>query len=114
MDQDSFALPGKGSLLLAEAVINGTVRSDDDLYLKGQITGDVHCQASLYVDRDAVIKGNVSCGLLFSDGIIAGDARVIHRAHLKEHAVITGSLHTSSLLIHPGARVENGLQLQGK
>ncbi|MDR1757193.1 MAG: polymer-forming cytoskeletal protein [Culturomica sp.] len=114
MDQDSFTLPGKGSFLGEEVVVNGTLRSDDDLYLKGRVIGDVHCQASLYMNKDAVVSGNVFCGSLFSDGLITGNVRVAQRSHLKEHAVILGSLHTCSLLIHPGAKVERGLKLQGK
>ena len=114
MDQDSFTPSGRGSVFLTDTVVSATIRSDKDIYLKGRIIGDVHCKADLYVDKGAVIKGDVSCEMLFLDGMILGDVRVARRTHLKEHAVITGCLQTSSLLIHPDAKVEKGLKLHDK
>lgn len=112
MEQDRLNMEYKGSRILAEAQINGTVKSEQDISLDGVIVGDVFCQGAVFVNTHAVIEGNVECSQLSLQGQITGNVCVARQTIMGAEAVIRGTLTTASLEITPGAKIGGGLKLK--
>ncbi len=114
MSQMDFNIGNEGSLILGETVVKGDIFAEKDVCLRGTLTGDIHCKATLFLPAGAKIEGNVYCANLFSAGLITGNVQVIGKACLKKSAVIKGHLITSCLLLHPQTIIEKGLKLQDR
>lgn len=112
MEQDNFDMNDEGSLILKDSTVDGNVRSDKSIYLKGTVRGDVICKQRINMDNEAIIHGNVECEELFTDGLITGNVSAACTAVLGVHAVIKGNLVTANLQIHPEAILTGGLKLK--
>lgn len=114
MAQENLDINYKGSLILENTEIRGIVNSVRDVCLRGVVVGDIQCEARVRIEKEAVVKGNIACDSLESEGLIQGNVEVKNRTELAARAVINGYLITSSLVIQMGAVVEKGLRLKDK
>lgn len=112
MGQDCFDIDYEGTLLLKSTVIDGNLKSEKDICLKGIIRGNVHSAGRVIIGKDALIDGDVDCRELFLKGEITGNVCVACKTVMGEEAVIDGALVTESLQIFPGAKIANGLRLR--
>lgn len=112
MEQERLDIGAMGSRVLANADIRGDVNSEKDVRLDGRIEGNVKCAASVLVNKEGKITGNVDCRELYLNGKIKGNVRVEGKAVLGADAVVTGFLMTASLEITPGAKIGLGLKLK--
>lgn len=112
MERDNFEKDNKGSLLLDGSVVRGNIDSERDICLKGAVKGNIRCGSQLSICKGALVEGEIFCRSLWCEGLIVGSAEVTERARLGETAVIKGHLVTSSLSVHPGAMIEQGLKFK--
>jgi cytoskeletal protein CcmA (bactofilin family) len=102
---DLNAFLGAGTEYRGRLEFVGTVRID------GMFHGEIVTEGSLILGREAVIRGRLNVGRLFSNGEVEGDVFVRGKAVLQKHAVLRGSLSTPALVVEEGAVIEGDLQM---
>ena len=112
MNQDRFDIDYEGSRILADARINGGIKSNKVICLDGFVEVNIYCAGCVIINKNAVVDGDVDCEALFLNGKITGNASVDHKSVLGTNAEIRGGLITTSLEISPGAKIGLGLKLK--
>ena len=112
MDQERFDIPFEGNRIMADARIDGSMESEEDICVEGVICGSVCGAKRVVINKAGVIEGEVNCSELYVNGRITGNVCAIRRAVLGASALIEGGLITACLEITPGARIEKGLKLK--
>lgn len=100
------------SVLDAQCVVQGSMRTDGTLRIDGRLEGDVLQAAVVVVGVGAVIRGNVTAGELVVGGTIEGNITAETRVELEGTAVVTGDVKAHAILVHEGATL-NGRMLVG-
>jgi cytoskeletal protein CcmA (bactofilin family) len=102
--QDSSSL--SISTISEDLTITGSVTSQGELHLNGQVQGDVHCVA-LVLGENAQLEGNVVAEDVMVRGRLIGSVRA-HKVMLQSTAHVEGNL------VHKSLAVEHGTHFEGE
>jgi len=97
---------GSGSKVLGNLEGNGNIRVLG--HFVGNITEVAESKATLVIDKDGVLTGDLHYTNLIVAGTIEGTITVDEKIEVYPGALIRGDIHYKSIDIHPNARV-NGL-----
>jgi cytoskeletal protein CcmA (bactofilin family) len=97
---------GLGSKVLGNLEGNGNIRVLG--HFVGNITEVAESKATLVIDKDGVLTGDLHYTNLIVAGTIEGTITVDEEIEVYPGALIRGDIHYKSIDIHPDARV-NGL-----
>lgn len=105
-----------------EGNIKGNVELTKTLQVSGKIVGDVTCsngifrgsamqgelrsKGQVYIDRDAMVLGDVSAQYAEIDGKIKGNIEIGGKAEFREDAVIFGDISASTITVADGATIQ--------
>src|SRR5260370_35141136 len=92
---------GVPTIIGHDMTIDGNLKSEGDLHVAGKVQGDIRVK-SLTVDKDAVIRGEVSAEQVRVCGQIIGCVRA-REVILMATARVQGGIHPDVLSIEPGA-----------
>lgn len=99
---------GLHNTLAAGAVVNGSMTTDTDFRLDGQVEGDVKCNGKIVIGQKGRVKGDITAINAEILGEVEGSLQVSEKLILKSTSVIKGDITTGILEIEPNARF-NGL-----
>lgn len=99
--------PNSATLVSPGTVLNGDVRSENDLRIDGTIQGNVKTSAKVIIGPSGFVEGNVESGNADIYGKVSGNVIVKELLQLKEQANIEGNITSAKLQIDPTA-VFNG------
>jgi cytoskeletal protein CcmA (bactofilin family) len=110
--QESAKIPtGAGShslnSLVTGTMVEGVIRSDNDIRIDGSIKGKLYCKAKVIVGPTGQIDGEIHCENAMIEGKFDGVLKVTELLNIRETAVIEGEVFTKKLIIAAGA-VFNG------
>ena len=94
------AFLGTGTKYRGHLEFHGVVRID------GLFEGDIVSDGTLVVGKEAVVKGMIHVGMLMCSGRIEAEVRAAKKVILHKTAEYQGDIHTPSLIIEEGARME--------
>jgi cytoskeletal protein CcmA (bactofilin family) len=107
------AAAGKGfSLLDSQLSLTGDLETAGSLRIEGSLDGSVLSADSVVVGVGSKISGDIHARELVVGGTITGNVHASERVELQATAVVTGDVHTGSILIQEGG-VVNGRVLMG-
>lgn len=97
-----FSYLSKGSKISGKLVFSGLTR------ISSQVEGEIQTldDASLIIELDGKIKGDITCQNLEVYGQVDGTILSSGKVILYPSAFVKGQITTQSLVIHPGAQVE--------
>jgi len=95
--------PSNSCILDSGTVIEGTVRSTEDLRLDGKIKGDIFCDKRFVMGDSGKVEGKVRCGESLISGNIEGEIEVKGLLHLLSTAYIKGKIRASKMIVDEGA-----------
>lgn len=95
------------SVIAVGTRIEGSIETDNDIRLDGQLKGDMICHGKLVMGTSAYLKGTIRCVNAEVLGKADADLDIKEMLTLRSQAVISGHIKTSTLMIEPGA-VFNG------
>lgn len=87
-------------------MISGNVISTSALHIAGQVHGDVHC-ASLVLDENSVVEGNVVAEDIVIRGRLIGSARGVR-------VILRSTSHIEGDLLHTHLAMEEGAYFDGR
>ncbi|WML92391.1 bactofilin family protein [Thiothrix lacustris] len=100
------------SLLEKDLEIVGNISFQNNLYVHGKVNGNiiapVDSRASLYIQGDSEVTGEIRAPLVVVSGKISGDVFVSRRISLKSTAQVNGNIHYMEIQMDEGAEV-NGV-----
>src|SRR5512134_2079947 len=101
--QDSSSL--NISTISEDLTITGSVTSQGELHLDGQVQGDVHCVA-LVLGENAQLEGNVVAEDMMVRGRLIGSVRALK-------VVLQSTAHVEGDLFHKSLSIEQGTHFEG-
>jgi cytoskeletal protein CcmA (bactofilin family) len=95
------------SLLDANLVVTGDLQTAGSLRIEGRLEGSVLKADSVVLGIGASISGDIRAREVVLGGTLTGNVHATERVELQATAVVTGDVHTVSVLIQEGG-VVNG------
>ncbi|RMH06632.1 MAG: polymer-forming cytoskeletal protein [Nitrospirae bacterium] len=95
-DEEHYTFLGKGVDFKGKAQFDGTVRVD------GHFEGEITTADTLIIGEHAVIKGNITGGIIVSGGKVEGTITATKKVQLLKPAVLIGDVHTPSFSMEEG------------
>lgn len=119
-------LSTKDNLVIYGQII-GDIKCDQNIELYGNVTGDVCCKNvivfhaeihgnvacddSIKITTDSIIEGNISTGILESDGSIQGNIQASKYVQLMANSKTIGDIDAVTIGLENGACVQGCVQV---
>jgi cytoskeletal protein CcmA (bactofilin family) len=87
-------------------VIEGILKSSENMRIDGLVRGDVRCDKKLIMDATGEVQGNVYAGESVIKGKIEGSVNIETTLHLLESSFIKGDIKAKKLHVEEGARYD--------
>lgn len=98
---------GSATLISSGTVLQGDVKSDNDLRIDGTIQGNVSSAAKIVVGPSGIIEGNIYANGADITGKVIGNIAVNELLQLRSQCNVEGNIAAAKLQIDPAA-VFNG------
>ncbi len=95
------------SLLDANLVVTGDLQTAASLRIEGRLEGSILKADSVVIGVGASVTGDVHAREVILGGTLTGNVHASERVELQSTAVVTGDVHTVSVLVQEGG-VVNG------
>ena len=94
---------GKGySLLDSQLTVTGDLETTASLRIEGNLDGSVLSADSVVIGVGSKISGDIHAREVVVGGTITGNVHASERVELQATAVVTGDVHTGSILVQEG------------
>ncbi|HPQ95098.1 MAG: polymer-forming cytoskeletal protein [Thiothrix sp.] len=101
------------SLFEADIEVIGDVSFSGELYLQGRVNGNIvapnDSNASLFVEENSQVTGEIRAPLLVVSGKVSGDIYSSRRVSLKSTAEVVGNIHYTEINVEQGASINGTL-----
>lgn len=101
------------SLVGSGMVVEGDCRCDGSLRVDGRVQGTIRAGKSVVVGEDGEVEGDVISEDAVVVGRVVGTIRAGSRAELKEGCRVEGDIHSPSVRLEEGGRVDGELRMSG-
>jgi cytoskeletal protein CcmA (bactofilin family) len=91
--------------------LRGDIRSDEELYLDGELEGTIEVRSRLTIGPNGKIKANVKANEVVVRGSIQGNVEAIDRISIMNGASIVGDVKTAGIVIEDGAYFKGGIDI---
>lgn len=91
--------------------LRGDIRSEEELYLDGELEGTIDVRARLTIGPNGKIKANVKANEVIVRGSIQGNVEAIDRISIMNGASIVGDVKTAGIVIEDGAYFKGGIDI---
>jgi cytoskeletal protein CcmA (bactofilin family) len=91
------------NLIAKETLITGSIISEGDLRIDGEIQGNLESKGRLVIGESGKVEGNINCKSCEIMGTYNGKITVTELLSLKATSKITGEIYANKLSIEPGA-----------
>lgn len=100
-----MSAPASGLAQIGKSVvIKGELSGSEDLYLDGQVDGNISLKAnSLTVGPNGQVKATVEAKGVIVQGKLDGNIQAGERVELRKSAIVTGDITTQRISIEEGA-----------
>ena len=99
--------------LAAGTCIVGTIKTEGDLKIAGEFTGDVHATDRVEIGEGSAINGNVFASRMVCAGAVKGDVEIKNELVLEKTAQFEGNIKTGTMSMASGAIVRGKLEMTG-
>jgi cytoskeletal protein CcmA (bactofilin family) len=100
------------TLISSGTVLQGDVKSENDLRIDGSIHGNVFSKAKVVVGPSGFVEGNIEGVHADISGRLTGNVTAKETVQLRAQSQVQGNIHSASLQVEPGA-VFNGQSQMG-
>lgn len=89
--------------LVAGTRIEGTIHTESDIRIDGNVTGSVYSKGKVIIGASGVIDGEIECVNAVIEGTFKGKLVVSELLQVKESALVEGDVHTAKLIVNAGS-----------
>jgi len=87
------------TLIGPELVLKGELVSEEDIYLRGRVEGNISTSGSLYIDPTGHVKGDITAENVVVEGSIEGTVIAAQKFELRPSGRIQGDIRASVVAI---------------
>ena len=91
-------------------VIKGDISLQDESQIWGQVEGNIQTLEKIFIERTAIVKGNLKCRDIVISGELHGDIDSSGIVTMRSSAKYFGKITAEDIIIHPGAYLEADMQ----
>ena len=91
--------------------LQGQIHSEEELYLDGELEGEITVRHRLTVGPNGKVKANVKANDLVVRGSIQGNVEARDRIVIMKGASIVGDVKTAGIVIEDGAYFKGGIDI---
>ncbi|HEV7620469.1 MAG TPA: polymer-forming cytoskeletal protein [Flavisolibacter sp.] len=99
------------TLISSGTILQGDVKSDNDLRIDGTIQGNVSSSAKIVVGPSGIIEGNIHANGVDITGKVIGNISVKELLQLRAQSNVEGNIAASKLQIDPAATFNGKCQM---
>lgn len=99
------------NMISEDTKLKGTIHSQSDLRIAGQLDGEVLCKGKIIITSTAKIEGNITAMEADIAGQILGTIKVSNKLILRKTAKIRGDLIIKALVIEEGATLNGSCRM---
>ena len=92
-------------------VIKGDISGGGNVYLDGELEGNVELNGSLTVGPEGRVRANLQARSIVVQGRVEGDLYGLERAELKKSATVVGDIYTPRIAIEDGTSLEGSVHV---
>lgn len=93
-------------------VVNGDIYSREDLYVDGEVTGNIEVQEyCLTVGPNGRVKANIKAREVVLNGTVHGDINAIDKVEIRRDAKVAGDIKTGRIVIEDGAYFKGSVDI---
>ena len=92
-------------------VIKGDVSGSGNVYLDGELEGNVELNGSLTVGPEGRVRANIQARIIVVQGRVEGDLYGLEHAKLKKSATVVGDIYTPRIAIEDGTSLEGSVHV---
>lgn len=89
--------------LVGGTMVEGTLRSDNDIRIDGAIKGKLFCNAKVIIGPTGSVEGEIKCQNAVIEGKFNGVLEVADLLNIRESAQVDGDISTGKLIVQAGA-----------
>ncbi len=89
--------------LVQGTVIEGTLRSENDIRIDGTLKGNLECKSKVIIGPSGVIEGDVNCKDAVIEGQFNGTIEVRELLNVRKTAKVTGEVVYGKLIVEGGS-----------
>lgn len=79
--------------------------------IDGRVEGSISGARQVIVGRDGSVRGNINATEVILAGAVEGAVVATERAELQASAVVSGDIHTRTIVVHEGARINGTVRM---
>jgi cytoskeletal protein CcmA (bactofilin family) len=77
----------------------------------GRVEGSISGARQVIVGREGSVRGNINATEVILAGSVDGAVVATERAELQASAVVSGDIHTRTIIVHEGARINGTVRM---
>jgi cytoskeletal protein CcmA (bactofilin family) len=101
----------KMSILGPTLVFKGELTAEEDLMLKGRVEGSINHTASLKINNEGSVKGNIRAKHITVEGTVEGDLFGAESVTVQSSAQVTGNIYSRSVSLIEGSRFKGSIDM---
>ncbi|GAC1647483.1 MAG: hypothetical protein NVS4B3_01580 [Gemmatimonadaceae bacterium] len=102
---------GALSIIALGMTVTGDIESNGVVKIEGHVEGTIRAARQVLIGRQGSVKGNVITREAIVGGRIDGNVSAAERAEVQGTAIVSGDVHTKSIVIVEGAQVNGHIQM---
>ena len=100
------------SIISQGASINGTLRSEDPLYIEGRFEGEIIASSDVTIARGAQVNARIQAIRLTVAGQLSGMVACTDRFEAVDSGVVKAEILSPTFVIHDGATITGSLKMR--
>lgn len=92
-------------------VIDGELRSNEDISIQGTIKGKIETNADLFVEASGTIEAEVNTRSIEVHGTVVGNVRATDKYELMREGRVTGDVQAPRVVIADGAKFKGHIDM---
>jgi cytoskeletal protein CcmA (bactofilin family) len=109
---DLGRVAGSGTLVAANAVWEGKLRSDGDVRVEGVVQGEIDTAATLVIAQAARVMGTIHARNVLIGGEVEGEVLCEERLEVLPGGSARGQINSGTLVVHEGAYIDSRFQMR--
>ena len=101
------------SFIARDLVFKGSIEAGEDIYIAGQITGDIRGRNRITLDKSAKLKGNIDAkNVNIAGAHVEGEINASTSVVLSDAAHFRGTLKTANLVTEKGIVINGTVEMK--
>ena len=108
-------MPAVKAVLGKNVVIQGQIRSREDLTIEGEVDGTIEMlEHRLTIATDGKVRANVKVREMEVRGSIEGKVEAVDKVFIRKSAQLVGEIHSAGIIIEDGGYIKGSIELSRK